>query len=88
MHTPDSLMEDPHLADVGLFEWIEHPSEGRIRQMNVPGSWSETPPSVRRHAPLLGENTREVLAEAGYAADEIERLLAAGAAREAEAPAP
>jgi crotonobetainyl-CoA:carnitine CoA-transferase CaiB-like acyl-CoA transferase len=56
--------------------------------MNVPGSWSETPPSVRRHAPLLGENTREVLAEAGYAADEIERLLAAGAAREAEAPAP
>ena len=40
------------------------------------------PPGVRRHAPLLGENTRELLAEAGYAADEIERLLAKGAARE------
>jgi crotonobetainyl-CoA:carnitine CoA-transferase CaiB-like acyl-CoA transferase len=82
MHTPDSLMQDPHLADVGMFEWVEHPSEGRIRQMNVPGTWSDTPPSVRRHAPLLGENTRELLAEAGYAADEIERLLAKGAARE------
>lgn len=82
MHTPDSLMQDPHLADVGLFEWVEHPSEGRIRQMNVPGTWSDTPPAVRRHAPLLGENTRELLAEAGYDADEIERLLAKGAARE------
>ncbi len=82
MHTPTSLMDDPHLADVGLFEWIDHPSEGRIRQMNVPGTWSDTPPSIRRHAPLLGENTREVLAEAGYDAAAIDRLLAKGAARE------
>ncbi len=85
MHTPASLMEDPHLADVGLFEWIDHPTEGRIRQMKVPGTWSDTPPSIRRHAPLLGENTREVLAEAGYDADAIERLLAKGAARESAA---
>jgi len=82
MHTPDSLMQDEHLADVGLFEWVEHPSEGRIRQMNVPGTWSDTPPSVRRHAPLLGENTRELLAEVGYAPAEIDRLLAAGTAGE------
>ncbi len=85
MHTPTSLMADPHLADVGLFEWIDHPTEGRIRQMKVPGTWSDTPPSIRRHAPLLGENTREVLAEAGYDADAIERLLAKGAARESAA---
>jgi crotonobetainyl-CoA:carnitine CoA-transferase CaiB-like acyl-CoA transferase len=85
MHTPDSLMDDPHLADVGMFEWIEHPTEGRIRQMNVPGSWSGTPPGVRRHAPLLGENTREVLAETGCSAEEIARLIEAGAACEAAA---
>jgi len=87
MHTPTSLMEDPHLADVGLFEWIDHPTEGRIRQMNVPGTWSDTPPSVRRPAPLLGADTREVLAEAGYGTDEIERLLKGGAAREPETTA-
>ncbi len=85
MHTPTSLMDDPHLAEVGMFEWIDHPTEGRIRQMNVPGTWSDTPPSIRRHAPLLGENTREVLAEAGYDAAAIDRLLAKGAAREAGA---
>jgi crotonobetainyl-CoA:carnitine CoA-transferase CaiB-like acyl-CoA transferase len=32
------------------------------------------------HAPLMGEQTREILAEAGYAQAEIETLLAAGAA--------
>lgn len=87
MHTPATLMDDPHLADVGLFQWIEHPSEGRIRSMGVPGTWSGTPPAVRLHAPLLGENTREVLAQAGYSAMEIERLLGSGAARAQEARA-
>lgn len=85
MHTPATLMEDPHLADVGFFRWVEHPTEGRIRSMDVPGTWSGTPPSVRLHAPQLGENTREVLAQAGYSAMEIERLLGSGAARAHEA---
>ena len=88
MHTPTTLMDDPHLADIGFFEWIEHPSEGRIRSMNIPGTWSGTPPAIRRHAPLLGENTREVLAEAGYAPAEIERLLASGAASMTKAAPP
>lgn len=85
MHTPATLMEDPHLADVGFFRWVEHPTEGRIRSMGVPGTWSGTPPAVRLHAPLLGENTREVLAQAGYSAVEIELLLGSGAARAHEA---
>ena len=33
------------------------------------------------HAPRTGEHTREVLSEAGYAAPEIDALLAAGAVR-------
>ncbi|CAM5778948.1 CaiB/BaiF CoA transferase family protein [Rhizobacter fulvus] len=87
MHTPATLMDDPHLADVGFFDWIDHPSEGRIRTMNVPGTWSDTPPAIRRHAPLLGENTRELLAEAGYAPADIDRMLASGAASAPAVPA-
>ncbi|HEY8709775.1 MAG TPA: CoA transferase [Burkholderiaceae bacterium] len=87
MHTPATLMDDPHLADVGFFDWIDHPSEGRIRTMNIPGTWSDTPPSIRRHAPLLGENTRELLAEAGYAPEDIDRMLASGAASAQAVPA-
>jgi crotonobetainyl-CoA:carnitine CoA-transferase CaiB-like acyl-CoA transferase len=74
------IVADPHLAAIGYFRMVEHPSEGRIRSMAVPSEWSESPPEYRRHAPRLGEHTREVLREAGYSTDKIERLIASGAA--------
>ena len=40
---------------------------------------SGTPQQVRRHPPLLGEHTEEVLAEAGLDSSEIARLRAEGA---------
>ena len=72
---------DPHLAAIGYFREVEHPSEGRIRSMAVPSEWTESPPEYRRHAPRLGEHTREVLREAGLAKDAIESMIMSGAAR-------
>ncbi|HEY4636905.1 MAG TPA: CoA transferase, partial [Burkholderiales bacterium] len=43
--------------------------------------WSETPPAYRRHAPRLGEHTREVLREAGYDDAQIDAMVKSGAAR-------
>jgi len=83
MNTFDSLLEDPHLADIGFFQEVDHPSEGRIRIMACPTEWSATPPGVRCQAPRLGEHSREVLGEAGYSAAEIDALVAAGVTREA-----
>lgn len=74
-NTLESLMADPHLADAGFFIWQDHPSEGRIRVMRDPSTWSETPPPTGRFAPRLGQHTREILAEAGYSAAEIDRLI-------------
>ena len=74
-HTLETLLEDPHLADVAFFRFEEHPSEGRIRTMREPSTWSETVPPAGRFAPRLGQHTREVLAEAGYTPDEIEALI-------------
>jgi crotonobetainyl-CoA:carnitine CoA-transferase CaiB-like acyl-CoA transferase len=76
------IVADPHLAATGFFREVEHPSEGRIRSMAVPSEWSESRPQYRRHAPRLGEHTREVLKEAGYTSDRIERLISSGAAAE------
>jgi crotonobetainyl-CoA:carnitine CoA-transferase CaiB-like acyl-CoA transferase len=81
MNSLKDIVEDPHLAAIGYFRSVEHPSEGRIRSMAVPSEWSESSPEYRRHAPRLGEHTREVLREAGLTEAAIEALIASGAAR-------
>ena len=83
MNSLADIVEDPHLAAIGYFREVEHPSEGRIRTMAVPSEWSESPPEYRRHAPRLGEHTREVLREAGLADAAIEQMIESGAARAA-----
>jgi crotonobetainyl-CoA:carnitine CoA-transferase CaiB-like acyl-CoA transferase len=78
LHTLDSLLEDPHLADVGLIRNYDHPSEGRIRSIANPTVWSDTQPEPERLAPRLGEHSREILVEAGYSPAEIDALVASG----------
>lgn len=81
-HTLESLMEDPHLADAGFFRWEEHPSEGRIRTMREPSTWSGTSPRTEgRFAPRLGQHTRDVLAEAGLDRMAIDALIVRGVVR-------
>ena len=78
MNTMADLLAHPHLESVGFFEWEQHPTEGRIRRMGVPTSWSDSPPKPGGHAPHLGENSREVLREAGYSDVEVDVMLAKG----------
>ena len=74
----DELVDDPHLVATGFWQEMDHPTEGRIRLSSPPMNFSRTPASIRRHAPRLGENTREVLAEAGISGDQINSMVAAG----------
>lgn len=83
MHTFESLLEDPHLQDIGFFSEVDHPTVGRIRDMAVPSEWSATPPGPSRPAPRIGEHTHEVLCEAGYTQERIDELLRSGAAKAA-----
>jgi crotonobetainyl-CoA:carnitine CoA-transferase CaiB-like acyl-CoA transferase len=69
------VAEQPHLKAVGLFQEVDHPTEGKIRQARPPARFSASPAEVRRPAPLLGEHTREVLREAGYTPAEIDSLI-------------
>jgi crotonobetainyl-CoA:carnitine CoA-transferase CaiB-like acyl-CoA transferase len=56
------LFEDPHLKAVGLFEEMDHPTEGKVVLCRHPVRYSRSPASIRRLAPNLGEHTAEVLA--------------------------
>jgi crotonobetainyl-CoA:carnitine CoA-transferase CaiB-like acyl-CoA transferase len=84
MNSLDDIVADPHLAAIGYLRAVEHPSEGRIKSLAVPSEWSDSPPEYRRHAPRLGEHTREVLSDAGFSKKQIDDLIAAGAARAAD----
>ena len=79
----DHLIDDPHLAAVGLFEDVDHPSEGRIRLAGISSRWSRAGPGIDRHPPRLGEHSVEVLREAGFSEAEIRRLCREGAAVDA-----
>ena len=80
MHTLESLLDDPHLKATSFFSLEDHPSEGRIRSMRQPVSWKNNAAAKPKPAPRLGQHTRDVLAELGYSAEQIEAMLQAGAA--------
>jgi crotonobetainyl-CoA:carnitine CoA-transferase CaiB-like acyl-CoA transferase len=78
LHTLESLLADEHLAATGFFSSEDHPSEGRLRSMAYPSTWSATQPGGNRPVPRLGEHSVEVLREIGYSDERIERLLRSG----------
>jgi len=83
LNSIEDVIDDPHLAECGFFVMTEHPTEGRVRLMAMPGAWSGTPPGALRPAPRLGEHSVEILREAGYADAEIEAMIASGVTRSA-----
>ena len=58
---------------------VDHPTLGRLRTLGTPIKMSDTPLNPKRRAPMLGEHTDEILADAGYSHDEIEQLRQSGA---------
>ena len=80
LYSVDDLINDPHMRAVGQLVDLQHPSEGAIRTPAPIGAYSKTPLSIRRNAPRLGEQTREILAEAGLSEVDINAMIASGAA--------
>jgi crotonobetainyl-CoA:carnitine CoA-transferase CaiB-like acyl-CoA transferase len=75
----DDVVNDPE-AHRGVLLDADHPLVGGYRQIAPAVTMSKTPGSVRRHAPLVAENTVEVLRELGFSDEDIASLVASGAA--------
>jgi crotonobetainyl-CoA:carnitine CoA-transferase CaiB-like acyl-CoA transferase len=71
----EDLFADRHLQATGFFRPFEHPSEGRLSMPDTAFRFDRQSLPVQRPQPRLGEHGREVLAEAGLSAAEIERAL-------------
>ncbi|MGW1723323.1 CaiB/BaiF CoA transferase family protein [Streptomyces sp. NPDC002306] len=59
----DHAYEDSYVREGHLLETREHPTEGPVRTIGIPVKFSATPGSIRRLAPVPGQDTAEVLAE-------------------------
>ena len=78
VNTLDELVDDPHLKATGFWEIHEHPTEGKLRMARPATNFFGTPSDIRRLPPRLGEHSVEILEEAGFADDEIEKMIAEG----------
>lgn len=60
---------------------LDNPQVGKVKQIGFPIKLSDTPGAVRTMPAVPGQHTREILAELGYAQDDVDALLQAGVAR-------
>lgn len=77
IYSPDEAFEDEHFKARGFQVEMEQPQLGRtVRYPGAPYALPASPWRLSRVAPMLGEHTAEVLAEAGI---DAEKLRACGA---------
>jgi formyl-CoA transferase len=67
------IADEPSLRATGTVVEVDHPTRGKYLTVGNPIKMSDSPSDVKR-SPLLGEHTDQVLAELGYAADQIAAL--------------
>lgn len=79
INTYREVMDDPQVRAREMVVETEHPALGTLRTLGTPIKLGATPLQPGRPAPLLGQHTDEVLAEAGYSREAIAALRACGA---------
>lgn len=76
------VYNDPQVQARQMVVDLDDPDLGRLRNIGIPVKLSATPGCIRCRAPALGEHSREVLMEAGFAEDDIEHLIQSGVVRD------
>ncbi|MEZ4713460.1 MAG: CoA transferase [Caldilineaceae bacterium] len=69
---------DPQTQAREMVVEVEHSRLGPVKTMGLPVKFSDTPGKVQHGAPVMGQHTREVLREVGYADSEIALLAVNG----------
>lgn len=78
--TRTEMLDSPQVEANELLHQYDHPQAGPIRQTRAPARFSAAPAQRWQGAPALGQHTHELLADCGYAAEDIQRMTDSGVA--------
>jgi crotonobetainyl-CoA:carnitine CoA-transferase CaiB-like acyl-CoA transferase len=74
----EEAINDPHLQARGMIVEIEHPLDGKIKNVGFPVKFSATPYSIKLPPPARGEHSEQILLELGYSSHELEEMKREG----------
>jgi CoA:oxalate CoA-transferase len=75
----NETINDAHVIARDMFVEMEHPLAGKIKLINFPVKFSETPAKLLTPAPVLGQNNKEILQELmGFNDEKIKELMQKG----------
>ena len=81
VNTYEEFLKEAQVAATGIISWLNQPGVAEpVPMPNIPGLPPFENGTMRAHAPVLGEHTREVLAQHGFSNAEIDAMLAKGVA--------
>jgi crotonobetainyl-CoA:carnitine CoA-transferase CaiB-like acyl-CoA transferase len=75
----DETFNDPHVRHRQMVIELEHPTEGKVKQVGIAIKLSDTPGQVRNLSPVTGEDTDTILKSLGFSEGEISELRRLGA---------
>jgi crotonobetainyl-CoA:carnitine CoA-transferase CaiB-like acyl-CoA transferase len=78
INTLGEALEHPHTAARGLVQEYEHPVLGPVKTIGQPIVFDGERAGVGTPPPMLGQHSRDVLRELGFADTDIDTLIAAG----------
>lgn len=70
----EDVANDPQVRHNNIIQEVDHPVAGKVKVIAAPIEFSETPVSIRRAPPTLGQHNDEILGELGYSPEEIESM--------------
>ncbi len=69
-----AVFADPQVQARNMVVEMAHPTAGSVKLVGSPLKLSRTPVEMKRHPPLYGEHTTQVLARLGYSPDELDEM--------------
>jgi formyl-CoA transferase len=79
------VLRDPQVRHLNLVEELSHPQAGKLQFVGGPVRYDELTKKPSTPPPLVGEHTAAILKELGYETADIEKLVAQGIIKRAEA---